>query len=129
MEVYLPFKPEIKFELKNVIYIDVFTEVSPLVHPPSASGGARTPPFVNGLEENNMDDDDDEEEEIGASSESVEMKKKGGPLRMGRRKINIEYIDDKTRRHITFSKRKAGIMKKVISCQYFINFFCYNRVY
>eukprot|EP00163_Fabomonas_tropica_P015168 TRINITY_DN2771_c0_g1_i10.p1 TRINITY_DN2771_c0_g1~~TRINITY_DN2771_c0_g1_i10.p1 ORF type:complete len:289 (+),score=79.47 TRINITY_DN2771_c0_g1_i10:360-1226(+) len=30
----------------------------------------------------------------------------------GRRKINIEYIEDKSRRHITFSKRKAGIMKK-----------------
>src|SRR2546430_330801 len=33
--------------------------------------------------------------------------------RAGRRKIKIEYIDDKSRRHITFSKRKAGIMKKV----------------
>ncbi|CAG8440027.1 7034_t:CDS:2 [Funneliformis mosseae] len=32
--------------------------------------------------------------------------------RAGRRKIKIEYIDDKSRRHITFSKRKAGIMKK-----------------
>lgn len=31
----------------------------------------------------------------------------------GRRKINIEFIEDKSRRHITFSKRKAGIMKKV----------------
>ena len=31
----------------------------------------------------------------------------------GRRKIKIEYIADKSRRHITFSKRKAGIMKKV----------------
>ncbi|TIA87752.1 hypothetical protein E3P99_02988 [Wallemia hederae] len=30
----------------------------------------------------------------------------------GRRKINIEYIKDKSRRHITFSKRKNGIMKK-----------------
>lgn len=30
----------------------------------------------------------------------------------GRRKIRIEYIEDKSRRHITFSKRKAGIMKK-----------------
>lgn len=30
-----------------------------------------------------------------------------------RRKIKIEYITDKARRHITFSKRKAGIMKKV----------------
>ncbi|CAO3600208.1 unnamed protein product [Absidia cylindrospora] len=32
--------------------------------------------------------------------------------RSGRRKIKIEYINDKTRRHITFSKRKSGIMKK-----------------
>ncbi|KAI9283429.1 hypothetical protein BC943DRAFT_255946, partial [Umbelopsis sp. AD052] len=29
-----------------------------------------------------------------------------------RRKIKIEYIGDKSRRQITFSKRKAGIMKK-----------------
>jgi hypothetical protein len=35
--------------------------------------------------------------------------------RVGRRKIKIEFIDDKSRRHITFSKRKAGIMKKVIA--------------
>lgn len=35
--------------------------------------------------------------------------------RSGRRKIKIEYINDKSRRHITFSKRKAGIMKKVIT--------------
>lgn len=30
----------------------------------------------------------------------------------GRRKIPIEYIEDKYRRTVTFSKRKAGIMKK-----------------
>ncbi|KPV73259.1 uncharacterized protein RHOBADRAFT_2195, partial [Rhodotorula graminis WP1] len=29
-----------------------------------------------------------------------------------RRKISIEYIEEKSKRHITFSKRKAGIMKK-----------------
>lgn len=33
----------------------------------------------------------------------------------GRRKIQIEYIEEKSKRHITFSKRKAGIMKKVRS--------------
>jgi len=43
------------------------------------------------------DDDDDDEE-------------KGG---RERRKIEIKFISDKSRRHITFSKRKAGIMKKV----------------
>lgn len=30
-----------------------------------------------------------------------------------RRKIEIKFIQDKSRRHITFSKRKSGIMKKV----------------
>lgn len=37
----------------------------------------------------------------------------GRDKRKGRRKIQIEYISDKSRRHITFSKRKSGIMKKV----------------
>merc|ERR1712232_308167 len=32
--------------------------------------------------------------------------------RGGRRKIKIEFIPDKSRRQITFSKRKAGLMKK-----------------
>lgn len=45
------------------------------------------------------DDDDDDDE-------------KGG---RERRKIEIKFISDKSRRHITFSKRKAGIMKKVRS--------------
>jgi hypothetical protein len=36
----------------------------------------------------------------------------GVDKKTGRRKIKIAYIEDKSRRHITFSKRKAGIMKK-----------------
>jgi hypothetical protein len=43
-----------------------------------------------------------------SASRALTPKKKAG-----RRKINIEYIDDKNRRQITFSKRKAGLMKKV----------------
>ena len=43
------------------------------------------------------DDDDDDEDKQGRE----------------RRKIEIKFIQDKSRRHITFSKRKAGIMKKV----------------
>jgi pheromone receptor transcription factor len=46
---------------------------------------------------NAQDDEDDDDE-------------KGGKER---RKIDIKFIQDKSRRHITFSKRKAGIMKKV----------------
>jgi MADS-box transcription factor len=45
------------------------------------------------------DDDDDDDDKPGRE----------------RRKIEIKFITDKSRRHITFSKRKAGIMKKV--CQ------------
>lgn len=51
------------------------------------------------------DDDDDDESET--ADPAVKGEKKSG-----RRKINIEFIEDKSRRHITFSKRKAGIMKK-----------------
>lgn len=40
----------------------------------------------------------------------------------GRRKIQIEYIEEKSKRHITFSKRKAGIMKKVNSFCSFLNY-------
>ncbi|KAI7824843.1 hypothetical protein BC939DRAFT_396386 [Gamsiella multidivaricata] len=47
------------------------------------------------------DDEEDDEEEAPKSGK-----------RAGRRKIKIEYIEDKSRRHITFSKRKSGIMKK-----------------
>ncbi|KAI9342979.1 hypothetical protein BD770DRAFT_398342 [Pilaira anomala] len=51
------------------------------------------------------------EEPLDEEEEELEDVKK--PMRRsGRRKIKIEYIEDKTRRHITFSKRKAGIMKK-----------------
>ena len=46
---------------------------------------------------------DDDDEEDGRPKDK----------KAGRRKIKIEFIQDKSRRHITFSKRKAGIMKKV----------------
>mmetsp|Transcript_25956 Transcript_25956/g.28861 ORF Transcript_25956/g.28861 Transcript_25956/m.28861 type:complete len:250 (+) Transcript_25956:63-812(+) len=36
----------------------------------------------------------------------------GTKKKKGRRKIEIAFIEEKSRRHITFSKRKAGIMKK-----------------
>lgn len=38
-----------------------------------------------------------------------------GKKTKGRVKIKMEYIDNKLRRYTTFSKRKTGIMKKVIS--------------
>jgi len=61
---------------------------------------------IQGLKGNSQvynDDDDDDTPTKGKSTQN---------RRAGRRKINIEFIGDKSRRHITFSKRKAGIMKK-----------------
>eukprot|EP01132_Coremiostelium_polycephalum_P006624 gene6624-8195_t len=46
------------------------------------------------------------------TSPHEEDNEKRSEKKAGRRKINIEFIDDKSRRHITFSKRKSGIMKK-----------------
>lgn len=63
--------------------------------------------------------------------EHPEIDKDGGKReRKGRRKINIEFIDDKSRRHITFSKRKSGIMKKVnntINLEVTRNFFNFQK--
>lgn len=54
---------------------------------------------ARGTKRNRMsaDDEDDDDDKPGRE----------------RRKIEIKFIQDKSRRHITFSKRKAGIMKKV----------------
>ena len=53
------------------------------------------------------EDDEDDDDDEGVAPKSGK--------RAGRRKIKIEYIEDKSRRHITFSKRKSGIMKKVMN--------------
>ncbi|PNY25343.1 Transcription factor of morphogenesis MCM1 [Tolypocladium capitatum] len=61
-------------------------------------GNGNAPPESRGIKRQRPapDDDDDDDD-------------KGG---RERRKIEIKFISDKSRRHITFSKRKAGIMKK-----------------
>eukprot|EP01080_Neovahlkampfia_damariscottae_P006905 gene6905-11067_t len=52
--------------------------------------------------------------EGGNQNEDVDSDgEKEAPKKARRRKIKIEYIKDKSKRHITFSKRKGGIMKKV----------------
>jgi len=75
--------------------------LNPQNPPPSGGGGG---------DSNNSDDDRDDKKSPGGAGgeahDSADLKKSG------RRKISIEFIEDKSRRHITFSKRKAGIMKK-----------------
>ncbi|KAI5949576.1 MCM1 [Candida jiufengensis] len=63
--------------------------------------GSNGPNQINSATLSNPPDDDDDED--GPST---------GKTQKERRKIEIKFIQDKSRRHITFSKRKAGIMKK-----------------
>jgi pheromone receptor transcription factor len=65
---------------------------------PPGSAGSEANRGVKRPRPSAADDDDDDDD--------------GKPGRE-RRKIEIKFIQDKSRRHITFSKRKAGIMKKV----------------
>ena len=66
----------------------------------AAAGNGAAPDHHNNPKRHRMsaaDEDDDDDDKPGRE----------------RRKIEIKFIQDKSRRHITFSKRKAGIMKKV----------------
>jgi MADS-box transcription factor len=66
----------------------------------AVGNGSATAPDNRGVKRqrpSTADDDDDDDDKPGRE----------------RRKIEIKFIADKSRRHITFSKRKAGIMKKV----------------
>lgn len=55
-------------------------------------------------------EDDEEEEEEGVKGKNAN---KRNATSTGRRKISIQYIDDKSKRHVSFTKRKSGLMKKV----------------
>ena len=70
---------------------DSAKRADPAVHPQP------TDQFINDQDANDSGGDDDEDEEKPKSEKKT-----------GRRKIKIEFIQDKSRRHITFSKRKAG---------------------
>ena len=72
-------------------------------HPVTPTQGQPTPVTEDGFINDNdavdsAPDDDDEEEKPNRPADK----------KAGRRKIKIEFIQDKSRRHITFSKRKAG---------------------
>jgi hypothetical protein len=67
-------------------------------HPPPLPGPVGDDAFIN----------DDAANESGADEDDDEDKPKSDK-KAGRRKIKIEFIQDKSRRHITFSKRKAGV--------------------
>ncbi|OAX37087.1 SRF-TF-domain-containing protein [Rhizopogon vinicolor AM-OR11-026] len=84
--------------------------VDPQQQPPPPGGQQHLPqPVQAGVPEDGFIHDQDAAESGGDDDDEEEKPK---DKKAGRRKIKIEFIQDKSRRHITFSKRKAGIMKK-----------------
>lgn len=75
------------------------TNPSKLENSDELLGAGQNTQFARGSISGAGDDDDDDEPSSGKQQKE-------------RRKIEIKFIQDKSRRHITFSKRKAGIMKK-----------------
>lgn len=75
----------------------------------AGSGEKRSREDLQQHDDDDDDDDDEDEDVVATGANAVPPKKKQGR----RQKIEIKLIDEKSRRHITFSKRKAGIMKKV----------------
>lgn len=79
---------------------------------PVQSSGVPEDGFIHDQDAVESGGDDDDEEE------------KPKDKKAGRRKIKIEFIQDKSRRHITFSKRKAGT--RSTSLYPLVYFFCSN---
>jgi pheromone receptor transcription factor len=76
-------------------------------HPPPPQPGAPAvgdDAFINDQDAVDSAGDDDDDDEKPKSDKKA-----------GRRKIKIEFIQDKSRRHITFSKRKAGKLSSPIN--------------
>jgi hypothetical protein len=81
------------------------------MHPPSPPSTDSHPPTTQGTAPQVADDafiNDQDAVDSAAEDEEDEEKPKSDK-KAGRRKIKIEFIQDKSRRHITFSKRKAGM--------------------
>ena len=77
------------------------------------NGKDTIPVRLDHVVDNDDDDDHDEDEEV-TDPDTPPAAKKTKKTK-GRVKIKMEFIDNKLRRYTTFSKRKTGIMKKVIN--------------
>ncbi|KAJ3759904.1 hypothetical protein EV360DRAFT_93874 [Lentinula raphanica] len=72
-------------------------------HPHPGHPGVTDDAFINDRDAVDSGGDDDDDEDKPKSDKKA-----------GRRKIKIEFIQDKSRRHITFSKRKAGMFSEFL---------------
>eukprot|EP01089_Gocevia_fonbrunei_P013034 TRINITY_DN3239_c0_g2_i1.p1 TRINITY_DN3239_c0_g2~~TRINITY_DN3239_c0_g2_i1.p1 ORF type:complete len:320 (+),score=60.59 TRINITY_DN3239_c0_g2_i1:196-1155(+) len=104
------------------IYVEPETpqEMHSVMRSPQAliNNSTPSPDSVNALkrsvpdspEDDDDDDDDDDDEPDRKKLKGDGKKKKAGGS--GRRRIEIKFIENKSRRQVTFSRRKRGLMKK-----------------
>lgn len=83
------------------------------LNPAEASMGHNSNGSTKRPRDEDDDLDDEEDDEGGKKERNLPASHLTHELMFAGRKIEIAFIKDKSRRHITFSKRKAGIMKKV----------------
>ncbi|CAH7673489.1 hypothetical protein PPACK8108_LOCUS8345 [Phakopsora pachyrhizi] len=83
---------------------------APVCASPADLGGTLVPHAPEEIAE--LSSDSDEEDGSGAAGSSTKRRKGKSKSNLPRRQIKIEYIQDKSRRNITFGKRKNGIFKK-----------------
>lgn len=76
---------------------------------PDGHPGAQQPPGPPPVGEDAFITDHDAIDSAGDDDDDEDKPK--SDKKAGRRKIKIEFIQDKSRRHITFSKRKAGMCR------------------
>jgi hypothetical protein len=88
-----PASPTMRKRQRTLDILPANPAADPQAHPGTVTDDA----FINDQDAVDSAAEDDDEEEKPKSDKKA-----------GRRKIKIEFIQDKSRRHITFSKRKAG---------------------
>lgn len=76
------------------------------------ASGAR-PSYVIEAGDGESDEEEEEEPAPAGAGGRIKNHKKRNATSTGRRKIAISWIEDKSKRHVSFTKRKAGLMKKV----------------
>lgn len=82
----------------------------------------RPPSADAGLEHRFIwDADSGESESGGENDEDDDAITKPSDQKTGKRKVKIEYIQDRSKRHIVFSKRKAGALYPLLGLKYLIS--------
>jgi len=83
-------------------------------HSPDSLAGLNKRQTPDSPDDDEDEDDDDDEpdrkKQKGEGEKGAKKKKKAGGS--GRRRIEIKFIENKSRRQVTFSRRKRGLMKK-----------------